>query len=66
MDYGRVVKVATGDQTVLYIVAEGDAGRVAAILAACLDPGSRIEALGRASQQLLSALALAPGQFRKA
>jgi hypothetical protein len=66
MDYGRVVKVTTGGQSVLYIVAEQDNRKATAIIAAKIEPGSQFETLGRASPELLSALALSPGQFRKA
>jgi hypothetical protein len=66
MDFGRVVKVTTGDETLLYIVAEEDAGKAAAILTAHVASGSQIETLGRTSRQLLSVLAFSPGEFRKA
>jgi hypothetical protein len=64
--HGRVVKVTNGDETVLYIVAEENAAKAAAILAANVASGSQIEPLGRASNELLSAFALSPGEFRKA
>jgi hypothetical protein len=66
MDYGRVVKVITGDDMAFYIVAEKDGGKAAAILAAQVEFGSQIEPLGRASRELLGALGLSRGEFRKA
>jgi hypothetical protein len=59
------VKVTTGDEIALYIVADEDVDKAAAILAAHVELGSQIEPLGRASCELLSALALSPGEFRK-
>jgi hypothetical protein len=66
MEYGRVVRVTTGGRAVLYVVAEEDAGKAAAMLAATAEPGAKIEPLGRASQELLGALKLSAGEFGKA
>jgi len=69
MGYGRLVKVTAnspdgGDlQPVIYVVAEGDSAKAMRIVGAEVQVNANIEALGRASNELLNALKLAPGEF---
>ena len=69
MAYGRLVRVTAkspdgGDlQPVIYVVAEGDSAKAMRIVGAEVQVNANIEALGRASNELLNALKLAPGEF---
>ena len=69
MGYGRLVRVTAkspdGDdlQPVIYVVAEGDSAKAMRIVGAEVQVNANIEALGRASNELLNALKLAPGEF---
>jgi hypothetical protein len=63
MKHGRIVRVTT---YVTYIVAEEDAAKAMDLLKATAEPGSQMEAIGRASLEMLHSLSLAPGQFQKA
>jgi len=69
MGYGRLVRVTAkspdgGDlQPVVYVVAVEDPARAVKIVGAEAQVNANVEALGRASEELLSALKLAPGQF---
>jgi hypothetical protein len=73
MTYGRVVKVVMASELdahpheATYVVAEADSARAIDLLRASVaEPHVSIEVVGRASEQLLKALALAPGQFTRA
>jgi hypothetical protein len=66
MNHGRVVKATWAGRHVLYVVAEEDGIKAAAIVARAIGRGPQVEALGRASCELLTALALSPGEFKKA
>jgi hypothetical protein len=69
MGYGRLVRVTAksadgGDlQPVVYVVAVEDPAKAVNIVGAEVQVNANIEALGRASEELLNALKLAPGQF---
>ena len=69
MGYGRLVRVTTkspggGDiQPVVYIVAAEDPAKAVEIVRAQVQVNANIEVLGRASEELLNALELAPGQL---
>jgi hypothetical protein len=63
MKHGRIVRITT---YVTYVVAEEDAVKAADLLTAIAEPGSEVEAIGRASLEMLHSMSLAPGQFRKA
>jgi hypothetical protein len=67
MRFGRMIRIKNrrGDpDAVVYVVAEPDPAKAAAILtAAGAGQGDDIEDLGRVTDTLLGALALQPGQF---
>ena len=69
MGYGRVVRATArspdgGDlQPAVYVVAVEDPAKAVKIVGAELQVNANIEALGRASEELLNALKLAPGRF---
>jgi hypothetical protein len=69
MGYGRLVRVTAkspdgGDlQPVIYVVVEGDSAKAMRIVGAEVQVNANIEALGRASNELLNALKLAPSEF---
>ena len=71
MGYGRLVRVTVkspdgGDlQPVIYVVAEEDSAKAIRIVGAEVRVSASIEALGRASDKLLDALKLAPGEFSR-
>jgi hypothetical protein len=71
MGYGRLVRVTPkspdgGDlKPVVYIVAEEDPAKAVGIVGAAVPVDGAIEALGRASDKLLDALKLAPGEFTR-
>ena len=63
MNYGRVVKVTTGDETFLYIVAEEDAGKAAAILAASgFDTSGMRQSVGTLQKDVRIVLDVARGR----
>jgi hypothetical protein len=72
MEHGRLVRVTTqaqrgGDAHVVYVVAEPDRTKAESIIrtkAARIE--DNVEAIGRASQQLLKTLNLALGEFVRA
>ena len=72
MGYGRLVRVTAksprgGDlQPVFYVVAVEDPARAVKIVGGEVQVNANIEAFGRASEELLNALRLAPGQFIRA
>jgi hypothetical protein len=67
MGFGRMIRVRSrrGDpDATVYVVAESDAAKAIDILkAAIVGSFDEYEDLGRVTDQLLSALSLAPGQF---
>ena len=66
MGSGRVIRVtANGGDAVVYIVAEPDPRKAEGILKRSAPAGATIEHFGPASEHLIAALGLAPGEFRK-
>jgi hypothetical protein len=69
MGYGRLVRVTAKSpdggnlQPVVYVVAVEDPAKPVKIIGAEIQVNANVEALGRASEELLNALKLAPGQF---
>ena len=63
MKYGRIVRITT---FTTFVVAEEDAMKAVELLKAKAEPGSKVEAIGRASLEMLHSMSLAPGQFQKA
>ncbi len=69
MGYGRLVRVTAkspsgGDlQPVIYVVAVGDPAKAIETVRAQFQVNANIEVLGRASEELLNVLKLAPGQL---
>ena len=63
MKHGRIVRITT---YVTYIVAEEDAVKAVDLLKATAEPDSEVEAIGRASLEMLHSMSLAPGQFQRA
>jgi hypothetical protein len=63
MKYGRIVRVTT---FVTYVVAEEDAAIAIDLIKATAEPGSEVEAIGRASLEMLHSMCLAPGRYQKA
>ena len=68
MEYGRIVRIVRSHGEVeTYVVAESDKAKAVAKLAArAATKLDRVEAIGRASADLLKAMGLAPGEFSKA
>lgn len=68
MDYGRIVRVTytVADTYETYVVAEEDAAKAAAMMKMLVPANASVECIGRASKQLLLALGLSAGQFKKA
>jgi hypothetical protein len=63
MKHGRIVRITT---YVTYVVAEEDAANAVDLIKVIAEPGSEVEAIGRASLEMLHVMSLAPGQFQKA
>ena len=68
MEYGRIVRVTytLGGPYVTYIVAEEDATKAAAMMRTQVGADANVECIGRASKQLLLAIGLSAGEFKKA
>jgi|307.fasta_scaffold1365772_1 hypothetical protein len=68
MEYGRIVRVTytLGGPYVTYIVAEEDAAKAAAMMRTQVGADANVECIGRASKQLLLAIGLSAGEFKKA
>jgi hypothetical protein len=68
MKHGRIVRVTSKQDAsyVTYIVAEEDADKAAALMRTLVGASAEVECIGRASLDLLRALSLSPGQYRKA
>jgi hypothetical protein len=69
MGEGRLIRVTTSGETAppksaAYIVAESDKAKaLAIILESVARPGDDVQDIGKVSEQLVAALALAPGEF---
>ena len=68
MQYGRIVRVTytLGGSYVTYIVAEENAAKAAAMMKAQVGADASVECIGRASKELLRAVGLSAGEFKKA
>ena len=55
-----------GGPYVTYIVAEEDAAKAAAMMRTQVGADANVECIGRASKQLLLAIGLSAGEFKKA
>ena len=67
MQYGRIVRVTytLGGSYVTYIVAEENAVKAAAMMKAQVEVDASVECIGRASKELLRAVGLSAGEFKK-
>jgi len=68
MEYGRIIRVTYthGEPYETYIVAEEDAAKAAAMMRTQVGANASVECIGRASKQLLLAIGLSAGEFKKA
>ena len=68
MEYGRFVRVTytLGGPYVTYIVAEESAAKATAMMKGQVGADASVECIGRASKQLLLAIGLSAGEFKKA
>ena len=67
MQYGRIVRITytLGQPYATYIVAEESAAKAAAMMKAQIEADASVECIGRASKELLRAIGLSAGQFKK-
>jgi hypothetical protein len=65
MRYGRIIRVSQRQGYTTYIVAEEDAAKAEALMRTVVGPGPSVQAIGRASLQLLNAVGLSAGEYRK-
>jgi hypothetical protein len=67
MKHGRIVRVTPqiGVPYTTYIVAEESAQQAVALMRTLVGSDAEVESIGRASLELLSALSLSPGQYRR-
>ena len=67
MQYGRIVRVTytLGGSYVTYIVAEENAAKATAMMKAQVGSNASVECIGRASKELLRAIGLSAGEFKK-
>jgi hypothetical protein len=68
MGEGRLIRVTSGEaappKSIAFIVAEPDKAKaLAIILESVAKPGDDVQDIGRVSEPLIAALALAPGEF---
>jgi len=68
MEYGRIIRVThiLGGPYDTYIVAEENAAKAAAMMRTQVGANASVECIGRASKQLLLAIGLSAGEFKKA
>jgi hypothetical protein len=68
MQYGRIVRITytSGGSYATYIVAEENAAKAAAMMRAQVGADASVECIGRASKELLRAVGLSAGEFKKA
>lgn len=70
MGHGRLVKVTTktanGIEAVVYIVAKQDPAKAESLVRAKAPIGATVQAVDRASEHLVAALGLAPGECKRA
>ena len=67
MQYGRIVRTYTlGEPYATYIVAEENAAKATAMMKEQIGADASVECIGRASKELLRAIGLSAGEFKKA
>ncbi len=68
MQYGRIVRVTytLGGPYATYIVAEESAAKATAMMRTQVGTDANVECIGRASKELLRAIGLSVGEFKKA
>jgi hypothetical protein len=68
MKYGRIVRVSSSPEGdyMTYVVAEEDATKAVAMIRTLVGPSLHVESIGRASRELLLAIGLSAGEFKKA
>lgn len=68
MQYGRIVRITytVGGPYATYIVAEESAAKATAMMRTQVGADANVECIGRASKELLRAIGLAVGEFKKA
>jgi hypothetical protein len=68
MQYGRIVRITytLGGPYATYIVAEESAAKATAMMRELVGEEASVECIGRASKQLLHAIGLSAGEFKKA
>jgi len=67
MQYGRIVRITytLGEPYATYIVAEENAAKATAMMKAQVGGDASVECIGRASKELLRAIGLSAGEFKK-
>ena len=67
MQYGRIVRITytLGQPYVTYIVAEENAAKATAMMKGQVGADASVECIGRASKELLHAMGLAAGEFKR-
>jgi len=67
MQYGRIVRITytLGGPYATYIVAEENAAKATAMMKAQVGADASVECIGRASKELLRAVDLSAGEFKK-
>jgi hypothetical protein len=67
MQYGRIVRITytSGKSYATYIVAEENAAKAAAMMRAQVGADASVECIGRASKELLRAVGVPAGEFKK-
>jgi hypothetical protein len=68
MQYGGIVRITypLGGCYATYIVAEENAAKATAMMKAQVGADASVECIRRASKELLRAIGLSPGEFKKA
>jgi hypothetical protein len=67
MQYGRIVRITytSGGSYATYIVAKENAAKAAAMMRAQVGADASVECIGRASKELLRAVGVPAGEFKK-
>ena len=67
MQYGRIVRITytLGEPYATYIVAEENAAKATAMMKEQIGADASVECIGRASKELLRAIGLSAGEFKR-
>ena len=67
MQYGRIVRITytLREPYATYIVAEENAAKTTAMMKSQVGVDAKVECIGRASKELLHAIGLSSGEFKK-